>query len=335
MKSQFPLVSVLIAAYNVEKYIEDSIRSVMNQTYKNLQIIIVNDGSTDNTNQIIERLMIEDSRILKVNNESNIGFIGSLNVGLNYVNGEYIARTDADDIAKPDWIEKITSAMFKNPNIIAMGSHLEIISISGELNKYNKTGDIWKHSLEHENIIRDMLFYNPMHNNTMIMKSEVYKKHHLTFDYNYKYAEDYKFWFEVSKLGELANFPEALVYYRLHENQTSSYYNKEQRLMANRIRKEVINDYLNKLGFDIIIKEHIAFSDLESILDKVYSLKLSECNMNILKSILYEFYLSIEVYNLKDLYVFFRNKRYNFFSKKENIKIVKRFLRPNKYQKVI
>lgn len=335
MKNNFPLVSVLISAYNVEKYIESSIRSVMNQTYKNLQIIIVNDGSVDNTNQIIEKLMNEDSRILKINNENNIGFISSLNIGLNYANGEFIARTDADDIAKPYWIEKIMNVMLNNANIIAMGSYLEIISIGGELNKYNKTGDIWKKSLEHEDIIKDMLFYNPMHNNTMIMRSEVYTKHNLTFDHSYKYAEDYKFWFEVSKLGNLANFPEALVYYRLHEEQTSSFYNKEQRLMANRIRKEVINYYLNKLGFNIIIREHINFEDLEHILEEVNRKYLSEKDKKTLKNILYEFYLSIENYKLKDLYFFFKNKRYKLFSKKENIKIIKRFLRSNKYQKMI
>ncbi|HHE3510640.1 glycosyltransferase family 2 protein [Pasteurella multocida] len=106
-----PLVSVLICAYNVEKYIEECINAVINQTYKNLEIIIVNDGSSDNTYFLLKKLAEKDNRIKILNFNNHIGIISALNEGLKEIAGEYIARTDSDDITKPDWIEKILTCM--------------------------------------------------------------------------------------------------------------------------------------------------------------------------------------------------------------------------------
>lgn len=116
-----PLVSVLICAYNVEKYIEECINAVINQTYKNLEIIIVNDGSSDNTYFLLKKLAEKDNRIKILNFNNHIGIISALNEGLKEIAGEYIARTDSDDITKPDWIEKILTCMQNDPKIIAMG----------------------------------------------------------------------------------------------------------------------------------------------------------------------------------------------------------------------
>ena len=122
-----PLVSIIVCAYNVEKYIDESITSIINQTYKNLEIIIINDGSTDLTLSHLERLNKLDGRIKIINNKHNLGFINSLNIGLRYFSGKYIARMDADDIAKPFWIEKLITYLESNLNIIAIGTYLEVI----------------------------------------------------------------------------------------------------------------------------------------------------------------------------------------------------------------
>ena len=244
-----PLVSVLICAYNTEKYIEEAVKAVLKQTYSNLEIIIVNDGSTDSTLDILTNLALQDSRIKIINNEYNKGFINSLNIGIQHTNSEYIARTDADDITDKHWIEKIMGELLSNNDIIAMGSYVSILSESnsGKVGKHYKTGDVWKTPLTHHEIVEKMLFKNPIHNNTMIVRSKVFKEHNLRFDLGYKHAEDYKFWFEVSKLGKLANYPEVLAYYRLHELQTSSLYNIEQVNTEKKIRREIISHYLNDM----------------------------------------------------------------------------------------
>ncbi|MDY0572154.1 glycosyltransferase family 2 protein [Pasteurella multocida] len=120
-----PLVSVLICAYNVEKYIEECINAVINQTYKNLEIIIVNDGSSDNTYFLLKKLAEKDNRIKILNFNNHIGIISALNEGLKEIAGEYIARTDSDDITKPDWIEKILTCI-----MILKSSLWELILLS-------------------------------------------------------------------------------------------------------------------------------------------------------------------------------------------------------------
>ncbi|HHE3587888.1 TPA: glycosyltransferase family 2 protein, partial [Pasteurella multocida] len=115
-----PLVSVLICAYNADKYIEECIDAILNQTYKNLEIVVVNDGSTDTTLSKLHYFAEKDPRIKIINNEENKGFIASLNIGISSINGDYLARTDADDITKPEWIEKILGYMLSHPQIIAM-----------------------------------------------------------------------------------------------------------------------------------------------------------------------------------------------------------------------
>lgn len=104
-----PLVSVIVCAYNAEQYIDESISSIINQSYENLEIIVINDGSTDLTLSHLEKISKLDKRIKIISNKYNLGFINSLNIGLGCFSGKYIARMDADDIAKPSWIEKIVT----------------------------------------------------------------------------------------------------------------------------------------------------------------------------------------------------------------------------------
>ena len=101
-----PLVSVLIPCYNVERYVVEAVGSISNQTYKNLEIIAINDCSTDRTGELLMQLAREDSRIRVVTNEVNLKLIQTLNKGIGMCNGEYIARMDADDISLPTRIEK-------------------------------------------------------------------------------------------------------------------------------------------------------------------------------------------------------------------------------------
>ncbi len=225
------LVSVLICAYNVEKYFAQSLAAVVNQTWRNLEILIVDDGSTDGTLAIAKDFQKRDSRIKILAQAQNSGLIPSLNIGLDELAksgmGEYIARTDADDIAAPDWIEKIVGEMEKDRSIIAMGAWLEVLSEEKDGNRlarHHRHGKIWKKPTRHED---GGLRYNTERD----------------------WAEDYQFWYDVSKLGRLAYYPEALVKYRLHANQVSSKYSIRQHEIAQGIQKTARNDFLQSMGF--------------------------------------------------------------------------------------
>ncbi len=327
-----PLVSVLICAYNVEKYIEECINAVINQTYKNLEIIVVNDGSSDSTLPKLHSLSEKDSRIKIINNSKNLGFISSLNIGIEYVSGDYVARTDADDITKPDWIEKILGCLEKEKHIIAMGSYIQVLSEQGNgsnLSNYYEDGQIWKNPTEHKDIFEQMLFRNPIHNNSMVVRSSVFNQYGLRFDSSYKHTEDYKFWLDVSRLGYLANYPEPLVYYRFHSNQTSSLHNEYQNLMAKKIRRIAINYYLSDLGVEGNVGEVISFEDVVQIQSQLSRLKLLK--NDIVKEIIYDFYFSLEKYSLFHIFSFIANKDNSIFSRSQKVKIIKKMIRPYKY----
>lgn len=250
-----PLVSVLICAYNVEKYFAQSLAAVVNQTWRNLDILIVDDGSTDGTLAIARRFQEQDGRIRILAQPRNSGLIPSLNIGLDELaksgGGEYIARTDADDIAAPDWIEKIVGEMEKDRSIIAMGAWLEVLSEEKDGNRlarHHEHGKIWKKPTRHEDIAAFFPFGNPIHNNTMIMRRSVIDGG-LRYNTERDWAEDYQFWYDVSKLGRLAYYPEALVKYRLHANQVSSKHSVRQHEIAQGIQKTARNDFLQSMGF--------------------------------------------------------------------------------------
>lgn len=250
-----PLVSVLICAYNVEKYFAQSLAAVVNQTWRNLDILIVDDGSTDGTLAIAQRFQEQDGRIRILAQPRNSGLIPSLNIGLDELAksgmGEYIARTDADDIAAPDWIEKIVGEMEKDRSIIAMGAWLEVLSEEKDGNRlarHHRHGKIWKKPTRHEDIADFFPFGNPIHNNTMIMRRSVIDGG-LRYNTERDWAEDYQFWYDVSKLGRLAYYPEALVKYRLHANQVSSKHSVRQHEIAQGIQKTARNDFLQSMGF--------------------------------------------------------------------------------------
>ncbi|HDR1462134.1 TPA: glycosyltransferase family 2 protein, partial [Pasteurella multocida] len=305
----------------VEKYIEECINAVINQTYKNLEIIVVNDGSSDSTLSKLHSLSEKDSRIKIINNSKNLGFISSLNIGIEYVSGDYVARTDADDITKPDWIEKILGCLEKEKHIIAMGSYIQVLSEQGNgsnLSNYYEDGQIWKNPTEHKDIFEQMLFRNPIHNNSMVVRSSVFNQYGLRFDSSYKHTEDYKFWLDVSRLGYLANYPEPLVYYRFHSNQTSSLHNEYQNLMAKKIRRIAINYYLSDLGVEGNVGEVISFEDVVQIQSQLSRLKLLK--NDIVKEIIYDFYFSLEKYSLFHIFSFIANKDNSIFSRSQKVK---------------
>ena len=333
-----PLVSVLICAYNAEKYFAQSLAAVVNQTWRNLEILIVDDGSTDGTPAISRRFQEQDGRIRIISNPRNLGFIASLNIGLDELaksgGGEYIARTDADDIAAPDWIEKIVGEMEKDADIVAMGSYLEILSEENNksvLAAIARNGEIWKNPLTHQEITSAFPFRNPIHNNTMIMRRSVIDGG-LRFNPAYIHAEDYKFWYDVSKLGRLANYPEALVKYRFHQDQTSSKYNLQQRRTAWKIKEEIRAGYWKAAGI-AVGADCLNYGLLKSTAYALHEKALSGQDIGCLRLFLYEYFLSLEKYSLTDLLDFLTDRvMRKLFAAPQYRKILKKMLRPWKYR---
>ena len=127
------LISVLIPTYNVEKYVESAVRSILEQTYTNIEVIIVDDCSTDNTYTILKKLSQIDGRVKLFRNDRNLKICQTLNKGLSYANGSYIARMDGDDISRPNRLELLKRFLDENPNIDLVGSQTELIDSNGKI----------------------------------------------------------------------------------------------------------------------------------------------------------------------------------------------------------
>ena len=137
-------VGVLMPVYNVENYIEKAVESVLNQTYTNLEIIIVDDCSTDNTFEILENLSFRDSRIKLFRSEINQGIVKSLNFGLTKISSEFVVRMDGDDLCVPDKIEKQLNYLIHNPQISLVGCDVISIDENDNILNYIETA----HTLE-------------------------------------------------------------------------------------------------------------------------------------------------------------------------------------------
>lgn len=192
------LVSVLVSAYNEEDTIIRGIESLLSQDYSNIQIVVVNDGSTDDTARRLATL--QDSRITVVE-KTNTGLADSLNVGIGVCEGELIARQDADDTSAESRISKQVAAFEKDPTLVLCGSWASIVSPNG-------TMLIWPPVRDKE--IKKML----QRDNQIVHSAAMFKKSAVMEVGGYAPiwpCEDYELWIRLGSLGKLANIPEPLV----------------------------------------------------------------------------------------------------------------------------
>ena len=217
-----PLVSVIIPCYNTEKYVESAVRSIMSQTYKNLEIIITDDCSTDNTFTILQRLVAEDSRIKLYKNEINLKIVKTLNNMILQANGKYIARMDADDISLPKRIENQVDFLEKHRDYGFCGTNAFYINEKGKKFRFSHL------PITAEENLFCLGFYSSFIHPAVLIRSETYKEN--LYDENFLYAEDYELWVRliVSKGIKGDNLKERLFEYRFFEKQTSSVFRKEQ-----------------------------------------------------------------------------------------------------------
>lgn len=205
-----PVLSVLLPVYNSERYIKEAVNSILNQTFKDFELIIINDGSTDKSSDIINNLVEKDPRIRLISRE-NKGLVYSLNEGIEQARGEFIARMDADDICLPRRFE-IQLDYIKKNNLDLCGTWIRPFTD-------RKVLPIRKYPIKHKDIYITSLFYSPFAHPSIIMRSAIFK------DLSYKEvtAEDYNLWCEVLLKGyKTANIPIALLDYRVHSEQITS-----------------------------------------------------------------------------------------------------------------
>lgn len=214
-------ISIILPTYNGEKFIKEAIESVLNQTFKDWELIIINDGSTDKTPEILNQYQFKDKRI-KVIHQKNMGLVKSLNKGIKITRGKYVARLDDDDIWDDSKkLEKQFKFCEKNPQYVLVGGGVIVIDETGkELFRYLKPQT-------DEEIRKIILFKCPFaHSSILFRKDEAEKIGFYREDL--RFTEDWEFWMRLGKLGKFYNFPEYFIKYRAHQGNVMSKYGSLQ-----------------------------------------------------------------------------------------------------------
>ena len=210
-----------MSVYNGGDYLTDAIDSILQQTYKNFEFIIINDASTDYSLQTIQSY--DDDRINIINNDKNIFLAASLNKGIRVAKGKYIVRMDADDISMPERLEKQVNYMEKNPNIGISGTCSEIIGYGSGFSNYSQENNKIKY-----NLLYECHLLHP----TIIMRSDLIKEHQLYYDESYRKNQDYELFVRAISLTDYGNLPDYLIKYRqTEENVKREAYNQNENIL--------------------------------------------------------------------------------------------------------
>ncbi len=252
-----PLVSVIIPVYNAEKYIEEALLSILRQTYTNIEIIIIDDGSKDESEKIIKNINAKNIQYVK--NVKNIGVSATRNRGFELAKGKYIALMDADDISLPTRIEKQVTFLEKHHEYGLVSSHYE----SFREHIFGVKRRIRKLSTEPEKIHTSLLFTNMLCCPSTMIRKEVLIKHDLHFDTSLQMAEDFDLWRRLSVVTKITNIDEVLLKYRKHKNNSI-----KNRTILDRDYTRVIIKSFKRLEIDIeeLFDDRYRLKNIESFL---------------------------------------------------------------------
>lgn len=229
------MISIAIPAYNAGKYIAQCLDCMLAQTYPDFEIVLVDDGSTDDTAQIVAGY--DDPRICYYKNEKNMGIVYTLNRAYSLCRGEYIARMDADDIASQQRLEKQLALLESNPRLGLVACWFQHF---GDLDSVVYTG------VEPEEIRCKLLTTLQLMHSGWLMRRELVDGG-LAYREEYRYAEDWDFLVRASRVTELGNVPEVLMLYRIYGDQSSHVFNGPQKAAADRVAR----DQLEYLGLEL------------------------------------------------------------------------------------
>ena len=204
-----PRVTVLMPVYNAVRHVELSVRSILEQTFENFEFVIIDDGSTDGSTDVLTRLAAEDARVRLVS-RPNTGYIRALNEGLDLARGEYVARLDADDLARTDRLALQLAALDADPELVALGAQAGTIDLRGD-----PIADA-PVPLTHAEIERHHLSGSSMIHHPAVMMRRNAVEAVGRYQEDLEPCEDFDLWLKLAEVGRVANLPQKLLLKRLH-----------------------------------------------------------------------------------------------------------------------
>ena len=241
MNNPTPTLSVIVPVYNAGTLLKECVDSILSQTFTDFELLILNDGSTDNCLEFLKECI--DNRIQICNLEHN--YIETLNYGLNISRGKYIAKMDADDICYPTRFEEQIKVLEEDPSLFMCCTDVE--TIGKPIKHFNIEGKLNNYLLK---LVEENFIFHP----TVIFNAEHLNNNNLRYRDTYKYAEDYKLWSEMAIINApIYYINKPLVKYRIHENSVSNTKSTEMFYVAHRIKLDIITYLLSKIENERVV----------------------------------------------------------------------------------
>ncbi len=221
-----PRVTVLMAVHNGLPYLSEAMESILDQTFSDLEFLIVDDASTDGSLDLLQRH--PDRRIRIIINQKRLELSRSLNLGLEVALGEYIARMDHDDISYSSRLAEQVRFLDTNPKVDVVGTNARTIG---------ETRQIWSYPKSDEDIRSEFIFNSALVHSSVMIRRTTFERYKLRYDPDFKRAQDYELWTRAAADLYFANLDRELVRYRIHTKQVGKQHAQEQQAAASVIRE--------------------------------------------------------------------------------------------------
>ena len=211
-----PIVSVLMPVYKTGIFLREAVDSILTQSFTDFELIILNDCSPDNAEEILDSY--SDPRIVRYKGDKNVGLSNVLNIGIALARGKYIARMDSDDLSSPERLQIQVDYLNAHPKIdlVSVGMHL-----------FGARNEVWIRDSDPEKVKIDAMFHSPVLHASSMWRKDRFEKEGLRFRQEFVPAEDYDLWTRALLKGlKLVNLPDVLYEYRIHPNQATSFSDK-------------------------------------------------------------------------------------------------------------
>lgn len=272
-----PKVSIILCAYNAENFIQETIEAILNQSFKQFELIIINDGSSDATGEIINTYY--DNRIIGINHEINLGLIQSIRDGIKLSRGDYISKIDADDIPAYDLIERQVRILDQSPKVGIVGVGFLNIDTNG------KELFISRRSADNTSIQWNIMFGSPITHSGVMIRKEILIQNTLDYQEEFLHAEDYDLWSRLLDFCEGRNIKQPLIKRRIHKESISNRHKNIQFENHLKISKRTIEKRYPYSNLSLADVKNLIIIEQEKNLEKINS------DRNFGKLI--EFYLSM------------------------------------------
>jgi glycosyltransferase involved in cell wall biosynthesis len=249
-----PAISVVMPVFNVAPFVAQALGSILGQTFRDIEVIVIDDGSADGTVAEVRRMA--DPRVHLVEFPSNRGVVAALNEGLDRARGRFLARMDGDDISHPKRLARQLAFLNRHRSIGICGTGWSFFGARGGTDRYRSGSAELK---------AELLFGSPFSHPTILARRDLLERNQIRYDPAYEAAEDYELWARLARFTELANLPQILFHQRIHPGSVSHVQRPRQEAAARQVRR----DLLGWVGLDAWPRQVAADDEMTGIHERI------------------------------------------------------------------